>query len=210
MSLLAAQPFQHFAAHWSGSAGSSCAPEGWSRGIQLGAFTSRHPRYFHSHSQMRVCSYAPKVMPLSEWKRWDHKSGVPTSNSSQAHRLHIAPRAAALRAHMDTWERMRQRGLKPPLSFTESRILLENSARWSQHCYMASTVRLPAGRRHKFQGSKLLSNAPVSSSCLLRCSNTIQLTVDIISFLCYSIFKLRSNTNAFNSHFHMPDVLHSF
>lgn len=75
---------------------------------------------------------------------------------------------------------------------------------------MVSGACLPAGRRHKFQGSKLLSNAPVSSSCLLRCANTIQLTVDIISFLCFSIFKLLSNTNAFNSSFPMLDVLHSF
>jgi len=114
-------------------------------------------------------------------------------------------------AQWDTWGRKRQRVCSflspfPP----KSRAVLEDVVSHSQHRYMLSTVHLPAGRRHKFQGSKLLSNTPVSSSCLLRCRNTIQLTVDIISFLCFSTFKLLSNTNAFSSHSHTLDVLNSF
>lgn len=68
-------------------------------------------------------------------------------------------------AQWDTWGRKRQRVCSflspfPP----KSRAVLEDVVSHSQHRYMLSTVHLPAGRRHKFQGSKLLSNTPVSSS----------------------------------------------
>lgn len=125
---------------------------------------------------------------------------------------HHRPLGAA--AHMGTTGHVGQKEAEvcsflspfPP----KSRALLEDSLSHSLHHYTLSTVHLPAGRRHKFQGSKLLSNTPVSSSCLPRCRNTIQLTVDIISFLCFSTFKLLSNTNAFSSHSHMLNVLNSF
>lgn len=146
------QPPAPFAVNWSGSTRSSCILEGWDRGIQrqLGAFTSKHPKYFCSHSQMRVCSYAPKVMHWNQWKRWDHKSGVPSSNSSRAHSMHSQDET-------DRKRRGRGESFLSPFSIGSS-VLLENSA-WQTHAvtWLALfTHQLEGNTSFRGQNSKVM------------------------------------------------------
>lgn len=76
--------------------------------------------------------------------------------------------------------------------------------------HMVTAVLLPAGRRHNFSWVRTLKQRSSFQLASPEVRKPLQLAVDIISFSCFSIFKLPSNTNAFNSHFHMLDLLHSF
>lgn len=110
-------------------------------------------------------------------------------------------------SHPVQWDR--QEGERQRIQSFSSPFSTKNAARQGQpsqsHCCSPASWK-----ETQLHGSELFSKAPISSSHLLRCTNPLQLAVDIISFSSSPVFKLLSNINAFSSHFHPLDLLQSF